>query len=108
MKRNRFEEMSNKAEGFFMEDGEDHEQMYRRLKSLANAYKALGGPHVDDAWIKRKYVNALLPFEPDDLKSLQGRHDYPQLTSNEVMQEMQYFKVQAKIAQDSRARAIGM
>ena len=108
MKRNRFEEMSNKAEGFFMEDGEDHEQMFRRLKSLANAYKALGGTHVDDAWVKRKYVNAFLPFEGADLKSLQGRLNYPQMTSNEVMQEIQSFKVQAKIAQDSRARAIGM
>ena len=50
----------------------------------------------------------MLPFEPADLKSLQGRHNYPQLTSNEVMQEMQSFKVQAKIAQDSHARAIGI
>ena len=53
-------------------------------------------------------MNALLPFEAADLKSLQGRHNYPQLTSNEVMQEMHSFKVQAKIAQDSHARGIGM
>ena len=35
MQRNRFEALSNQAEGFFMIDGEDHEEMYRRLKTLA-------------------------------------------------------------------------
>ena len=29
-----FEEVNNEAEGFLMEDGEDHKEMYRRLKSL--------------------------------------------------------------------------
>ena len=82
--------------------------MYRHLKALAKRFRKLGAEHANDAWVKRKYVNALLPFEPTDLKSLQGRHNYPHMSSNEVMQEMQSFKVQAKIAQDSRARAIGM
>ena len=67
-----------------------------------------GATHVDDAWIKRKYVSALMPFEPTDLKSLQGRHDYHLMTSNQVMQEMAAFKVASKNAEDARARAIGM
>jgi len=49
-----------------------------------------------------------MPFEPTDLKSLQGRFNYLEMTSNEVMQEMQAFKVATKIAEDTRARAIGM
>ena len=56
MQRNRFEALSNQAEGFFMIDGEDHEEMYRRLKTLATEFRALGATYVDDAWIKRKYV----------------------------------------------------
>jgi hypothetical protein len=32
MRRNRFEALSNEAEGFYMLDGENHEDMYRRLK----------------------------------------------------------------------------
>ncbi len=68
----------------------------------------MGASHVDDAWIKRKYVSALMPFEPTDLKSLQGRHNYHLMTSNEVMQEMAAFKVAAKNAKDARARALGM
>ena len=49
-----------------------------------------------------------MPFESVDLKTLQGRHNYHLMTSSEVMQEMQAFKVAAKNAEDSRARAIGM
>ena len=59
MKRNRYDALSNQAEGFFMLEGEDHEDMYRRLKTLATQFRALGATHVDDAWIKRKYASAL-------------------------------------------------
>ena len=76
MRRNRFEALSNQAEGFFMQEGEDHEDMYRRLKSIATTFKSLGASHIDDAWIKRKYVSSLMPFESADLKTLQGRHNY--------------------------------
>src|SRR3954465_12809037 len=108
MRRNRYDALSNEAEGFYMKDGEDNEYMYLRLKSTATAFSNVGASHVDDAWIKRKYVSALMPFEPTDMKSLQGRHNYHLMTSNEVMQEMAAFKVAAKNAKDARARALGM
>ena len=47
-----------------------------------------------------------MPFEPTDLKSLQGRHNYHLMSSNEVMEEMAAFKVAAKNAEHARARAI--
>jgi hypothetical protein len=108
MRRNRYDALNNEAEGFYMKDGEDHEDMYRRLKSTVTAFRNVGASHVDDAWIKRKYVSTLMPFEPTDLKSLQGRHSYHLMTFNEVMQEMASFKVAAKNAKDARARALGM
>src|SRR3954467_9544653 len=108
MRRNQYDALSNEAEGFYMKEGEDHEDMYRRLKTTATAFRNVGASHVDDAWIKRKYVSALMPFEPTDLKSLQGRHNYHLMTSNEVMQEMSAFKVAAKNAKDASARALGM
>ena len=82
--------------------------MYRRLKTTATAFRNVGASHVDDAWIKKKYVSALMPFEPTDLKILQGIHNYHLMTSNEVMQEMAPFKVAAKNAKDARARALVM
>ena len=75
---------------------------------MATTFRNHSAAHVDDAWIKRKYVSALMPFEPTDLKSLQGRHNYHLMSSNEVMQEMAAFKVAAKNAKDARARAMGM
>src|SRR4051812_41198276 len=108
MRRNRYDALNNDAEGFYKKDGEDHEDMYRRLKSTATAFRNVGASHVDDAWIKRKYVCALMPFDPTDLKSLQGRHNYHLMTSNEVMQEMAAFKVAAKNAKYSCARSLGM
>jgi hypothetical protein len=108
MRHNKFEEVSNDAEGFLMEEGEDHEDMYRHLKALATTFRDFGAHHVDDAWVKRKYVKALMPFEPADLKTLKGRHNYHEMSSNDVMQEMSAFKVEMKNAEDARARALGM
>ena len=99
--------LSNEAEEFYMHDGENHEDMYRRLKIIANNFFSVGANHVDDAWIKRKYVCALMPFEPTDLKSLQGRPNYYLLSSNEVMQEMSAFQVATKLAQDTRLEPLG-
>ena len=64
MRRNRYDALSNEAEGVYMHDGESHEDMFRRLKIIATNFKSVGADHVDDAWIKIKYVNALMPFEP--------------------------------------------
>ncbi|KAK1613061.1 hypothetical protein QYE76_036734 [Lolium multiflorum] len=108
MRQNKFQEVSNKAEGFYMEDGEHHRDMYRRLKALAISFRDLGATYVDDDWIKRKYINALLSFEPADLRILKNKHNFEKMTSNDVMQEMDAFKVESKIAVDSRVRAIGM
>ena len=108
MRRNRFDALSNEAEGFYMLDGESHEDMYQRLKVIATNFKSVGADHVNDAWIKRKYVNALMPFEPTDLKSIQGRQNYHLMISAEVMQEICSFQVATRLANDSRNRAIGM
>jgi hypothetical protein len=108
MKRTRYVSFSNQAEGFFMKDGEDHQDMYRRLKAIDTTFKNLGAHHIDDEWIKMKYMLAYMPFEPADLKSVQGRHNFHEMTSNQVMQEMQAYKVASQNVEDARAHAIGM
>jgi hypothetical protein len=84
MKRTRYVAFSNQAEGFFMKDGEDHQEMYRRLKAIATTFKNLGAHHIDDEWIK--------------MESVQGKHNFHEMTSNQVMQEIQAYKVAAKNA----------
>ena len=69
MRRNRFDAMCNEAEGFNMLDNETHEEMYGRLKVLAKTFYNVVVTYADDAWVKRKYVNALMPFEPIDMKT---------------------------------------
>ena len=108
MRSNRYDGVSNEAEGFLMDENESHEDMYRRLKALATTFKNLGASHVDDAWVKRKYMKALMSFEPIDLKNIKGRHNFHEMTSSDVMQEMAAFKVDSKNAEDARARALGM
>ena len=46
-------------------------------------------------------------FEPIDLKILKNKHNYHEMTSNEVMQEVEASKVETKVAMDSRNRALG-
>jgi hypothetical protein len=86
MKRTRYVYFSNQAEGFFMKDGKDHQDMYQRLKAIATTFKNLGAHYIDDEWIKMKYVLAYMSFEHADLKSVQGRQKYHEMTSNQVMQ----------------------
>ena len=84
-KRNRYDELSNVAEGFYMQDDETHEDMFRRLTIIATDFKKVGSKYVD-AWVKRNYVNALMPFEDTNLNSIKGRERYHQMSSTEVMQ----------------------
>jgi hypothetical protein len=42
------------------------------------------------------------------VKSVQGKHNFHEMTSNQVMQEIQAYKVAAQNAEDARARAMGM
>jgi hypothetical protein len=108
MKRIRYVAFSNQAEGFFMNDGEDHQEMYRRLKAISTTFKNLGAHHIDDEWIKMKYILALTPYDPADVKSVQGKHNFHEMTSNQLIQEIQAYKVAAQNLEDTRARALGM
>jgi hypothetical protein len=107
MKCNKFDEVSNEADGFLMEDGEDHKDMYRRLKALAKRFKKLGAEHADDAWVKRKYIQSLMDLEANNLKIIKNKHNYHSMTSNEVMQEIEASTVGTKNALASRNRALG-
>ena len=108
MKRNKQSALCNQAEGFMKLPNEDHQEMYKWLLSIATAFRNVGADHINDRWIKEKYVEALMPYEAQDLKTLKGRHNFYEMTSHELMQEMQAFKVDEKNAKDALNRAIGM
>ncbi|KAK1627958.1 hypothetical protein QYE76_002273 [Lolium multiflorum] len=108
MKRNKYSALRNQAEGFMRLPDEDHQEMYRRLITIADAFRNVGAQHIDDFWIKDKYIDCMMPFEPIDVKSLLGRESYSSLTSQQVVHEMQGLKVAEQNSLDSRNRAIEM
>ncbi|KAK1680408.1 hypothetical protein QYE76_041256 [Lolium multiflorum] len=87
---------------------EDHEDMYARLITVADAFRIVGATHINDSWIKDKYIDCMMPFEPIDVKTLVGRECYSSLTSQQAVHEMQALKVLEQNSHDSRNRAIGM
>ena len=108
MKRNKYSALRNQAEGFMRLPDEDHQVMYRRLITIADAFRNVGAQHIDDFWIKDKYIDCMMPFEPIDVKTLVGRESFPSLSSQQVVHELQALKVLEQNSQDSRNRAIGM
>ncbi|KAK1693952.1 hypothetical protein QYE76_010649 [Lolium multiflorum] len=108
MKRNNYSALRNQAEGLMRLSDEDHQVMYRRLIIVSEAFRNVGAKHIDDFWIKDKYIDCMMPFEPIDVKTLVGRESYSSLTSQQVVHELQALKVLEQNSQDSCNRAIGM
>ncbi|KAK1697716.1 hypothetical protein QYE76_014413 [Lolium multiflorum] len=108
MRRNKYNALKNKAEGFLRLPDEDHELMYGRLLTVADAFRMIGATHINDSWIKEKYIECMMPFVPIDVKTLVGRECYSSLTSQQVVHEMQALKVLEENSHDSRNRALGM
>ncbi|KAK1647580.1 hypothetical protein QYE76_065385 [Lolium multiflorum] len=105
-RRNKYNALRNKAEGFMRLPDEDHEDMYARLVTVADAFRIVGATHINDSWIKDKYIDCMMPFEPIDVKTLVGRECYSSLTSQQAVHEMQALKVLEQNSHDSRNRAI--
>jgi hypothetical protein len=80
-RRNKYNALKNQAEGFMRLPDEDHEVMYGRLLTVADAFRLIGATHINDSWIKEKYIECMMPFVPIDVKTLIGRECYSSLTS---------------------------
>ncbi|KAK1628842.1 hypothetical protein QYE76_003157 [Lolium multiflorum] len=107
-RRNKYNALRNQAEGFMRLPDEDHQVMYGRLLIVADAFRLSGATHINDSWIKEKYIECMMPFVPIDVKTLVGRECYSSLSSQDVVHEMQALKVLEQNSHDSRNRAIGM
>ncbi|KAK1611543.1 hypothetical protein QYE76_035216 [Lolium multiflorum] len=100
----RFNEVNNMANDFVMIEGESPEEMYRRLIALAVQMQDLGATFVDDPWIKRKFYNALLPYEEVKLMAICQNASFRSMTSNEVLREVIALDISKKNAEDRVAR----
>ncbi|KAK1606922.1 hypothetical protein QYE76_030595 [Lolium multiflorum] len=65
----------------------------------------LGATFVDDHWIKRKFYNALLPYEEVKLTAIRQNASFRAMTSDEVLSEVIALDISKKNAEDLVARA---
>ncbi|KAK1620384.1 hypothetical protein QYE76_025901, partial [Lolium multiflorum] len=79
--------------------------MYRRLIALAVQMQDLGATFVDDHWIKRKFYNALLPYEEVKLTAIRQNASFRAMTSDEVLSEVIALDISKKNVEDLVARA---
>ncbi|KAK1697702.1 hypothetical protein QYE76_014399 [Lolium multiflorum] len=107
-RRNKYNALRNQAEGFMRLPDEDHQVMYSRLLIVADSFRLIGATHINDSWIKEKYIECMMPYVPIDVKTLVGRECYSSLSSQDVVHEMQALKVLEQNSHDSLNRAIGM
>ncbi|KAK1665963.1 hypothetical protein QYE76_054122 [Lolium multiflorum] len=92
-RRNKYNALRNQAEGFMRLPDEDHQDMYSRLLIVADSFRLIGATHINDSWIKEKYIECMMPYVPIDVKTLVGRECYSSLSSQDVVHEMQALKV---------------
>jgi hypothetical protein len=93
------------ANGFAMSAGESAKDMYRRLTALGVQLGDLGAKFVDDLWVKRKFYNALLPYEDVKLTTIRQNAHFCSMTSNEVLSKIIAMDISKQNVDDLVARA---
>jgi hypothetical protein len=91
-----------------MLDGEDPQELHRRLSALQVKLTELGATHCDWRWMKRKFIQAMLPFMKDTMNSIKGNASYRKMTAHYILQEIVARKIAEKNADDALGRARGV
>jgi hypothetical protein len=76
IQESKFDEAHNEADNFSMMDGEDPQELHRHLLALQVKLIDLGSTQCDGKWMKRKFLQALLPFMKDIINSINGDANY--------------------------------
>jgi hypothetical protein len=88
--------------------GESPEELHRCLSVLQVKLIDLGSTQCDGKWMKRKFVQALLPFMKDTMNSIKGDANLRKMTAHNILQEIVARKIFEKNADDALARACGV
>jgi hypothetical protein len=91
-----------------MMDGEDPQELHRRLSALQVKLIDLGSTQCDGKWIKRKFVQAILPFMKDTINSIKGDANYQNMTKHDILQEIVARKIAEKNIDVALAHARGV
>jgi hypothetical protein len=108
IQESKFDEASNEADNFAMLDGETPEELHRSLSALQVKLTDLGSTQCDWKWMKRKFIQALLPFFKETVNSIKGNANFRMMTAHDILQEIIARKISEKNADDALARARGV
>jgi hypothetical protein len=108
IQESKYDEAHNKADNYAMLDGEIPEELHRRLSALQVKLIDLGSTQCDGKWMKRKFIQALLPFFKDTVNSIKGDANFQKMTAQDILQEIVVIKISEKNADDALARARGV
>jgi hypothetical protein len=108
IQESKFDKAHNEADNFAMLDGEDPQELHRRLLALQVKLIDLGSTQCDWRWMKRKFVQAILPFMKDTINSIKGDANYQKMMAHDILQEIVARKIAEKNADDALARAHGV
>jgi hypothetical protein len=107
IQESKFDEAHNEADNFSMLDGEGPEELHRRLSALQVKLIDLGSTQCDGKWMKRKFVQALLPFMKDTMNSIKGDANFWKMTAHDILQEIVARRISDKNVDDALTRARG-
>jgi hypothetical protein len=93
IQESKFNEAHNEADNFAMLDGESPEELHRRLSAIQVKLIDLGSTQCDGKWMKRKFVQALLPFMKDTMNSIKGDANFRKMTAHDILQEIAERKI---------------
>ena len=85
IRASKFEEVEAESNAFVGREGESPLELYRRVTSLAVRMMDHGAKEVDDGWMKRKFMQAILPFRRHTAMSVRERPDFHTMSSNAVL-----------------------
>jgi hypothetical protein len=91
-----------------MMDGEDPQDLHRRLSALQVKLINLGSTQCDGKCMKRNFVQAILPFMKNTINSIKGDANYRKMMTHDILQEIIARKIAEKNADDALARACGV
>lgn len=99
-----YEMVLDAADEFVMKEDEDPRDLYRRVPTLVVALQDHGSKDVDDTWIKRKFLKAIMPFNKAMSSVIRQRPDFHSLSSCEVLDEFIAMNIMNKTADNALAR----
>jgi hypothetical protein len=88
-----------------MLDGEGPKELHRRLLAFQVKLIDLGSTQCDWKWMKRKFIQALLPFMKDTMNSIKGDANFRKMTAHDILQEIVARKISEKNADDALSHA---